>query len=234
MTAENSRILREYIRESLRGGGAKERLAALKEDHWSGDGVEVVVFDAAKLMRFVKGKTKTRSFAEKVLLGARASVVGFGQYGPPPRGKAWGAWEVTRAAGPGYGKIVYGLGYALSPKGLLMPDRSTVSPSAEAAWRKASTTRESLPLDAMPPENRTDTREDDVDSLHDEEGKEFLDRAYRSQGWERTMSDKLFAEGEKTLEALLEEAPEREGLSRRFVEAIFRAGHDLFSSLYNA
>lgn len=48
-----------------------------------------------------------------------------------------GAWEVTKSWGPGLGRIVYDTGYALSPTGILMPDRSSVSKSAQRGWLSA-------------------------------------------------------------------------------------------------
>jgi len=49
-----------------------------------------------------------------------------------------GAWEVNKSWGPGYGKLVYDMGYALSPSGILIPDRTRVSAKAQMGWIKAS------------------------------------------------------------------------------------------------
>jgi hypothetical protein len=48
------------------------------------------------------------------------------------------AWEVTNSVGKGQGKLVYALGFFLSPTRRLMPDRHSVSQDAFAGWAKQS------------------------------------------------------------------------------------------------
>jgi len=96
-----------------------------------------------------------------------------------------GAWEVISSAGPKYGKMVYGVGYALSPNGVLMPDRSSVSTSARGGWTSSFSRGETVgQLDDW--ENpKTPEPEDDC-WVHNEDGAPYLDYAY-SVGSERSM-----------------------------------------------
>lgn len=74
-------------------------------------------------------------------------IVGVAGYGKP-EDPCHGAWAVTSVAGVGYGRILYGLGYNLTPRRRLMPDRFDNTQSAIAAWRGAAGKRlRGLPLD---------------------------------------------------------------------------------------
>jgi hypothetical protein len=124
------------------------------------------------------------------------------QIKPPTGGPCRQAWQVTAVAGKGLGKTLYGLGYALSPSGLLMSDRKNVSPSARAAWTKAyNSGREKLPLDdvSMHDEkgeptwrhtNHTPDPEDDCAAFSEFSG-EQLNYAYKKEGWEDSLLDFL-------------------------------------------
>ena len=61
-------------------------------------------------------------------------------------GPCAGAWEVTGSAGPKYGKLVYAMGYYMSPTGRLIPDRFSLSQDAVLAWSKVDKSS-SIPLD---------------------------------------------------------------------------------------
>lgn len=74
----------------------------------------------------------------------------------------YGAWEVTRSAGPGYGKLVYAMGYHMSPTGKLMPDRTSVSDSAREAWRKANKKSKGLKFDDVNNPKTSDPSDDCV------------------------------------------------------------------------
>jgi hypothetical protein len=194
--------LREYIRLVLSESSAPDfsSLGALVRDTEAGE-KEVVLFKHDSIYRALsrrKGDEDMFDFLKNLIFG---SIVGYGIFSRPDKGEAYGAYEVTHVAGPGLGKIIYGIGYALSPRGLLMPDRHAVSPDAEKAWKKASTERKSLKLDALPPKNKTKNPEDDAE-LHNEKGKEHLDFVYQSQGWERSMANKLISRGEASLKDL--------------------------------
>lgn len=113
-----------------------------------------------------------------------------------------GAWEVIRTAGPGYGKILYGLAYALSPNGILMSDRNSVSKSAYSAWSKLSSKgRKSFELDDIDADSKDKkTPDDDSDdcNVHKIGDKDCggrdpgpLNKAYAAEGWEKSTLDKL-------------------------------------------
>jgi hypothetical protein len=226
------RLLREYVRSVLRESVSTEGYAVITgESFFKPDAVEAVLIDVAKFMSGMQAPPKTSLMTQLDVARAAAmgSVVGYISVGPPESGKAWGAWEVTRSAGRGHGKLLYAIGYALSPKGLLMPDRYSVSDSAINAWQKASKTHDSLQLDPLPPENRTDTKEDDAE-VHDKEGLEFLDRAYKAQGWEKAAVDQMIELGYR-LERMIEK--KLKSKTDYVIGAFLRAGPSLFSKSFN-
>jgi len=228
-------LLKEYVRSVLLESVSTEGLAVfVGEGFFNPDSKEAVLVDlsafkeAMKEIEEIKGKKTLITPLDVAKFAARESIVGYISVGPPTHGKAYGAWEVTRSAGPGYGKLLYAIGYALSPNGLLMPDRSSVSSSARKGWEKASKTHETLPLDPLPPENKTATKEDDSE-VHDEEGYEFLDRVYKAQGWEKGTVDQLIAAG-NSLEASL--AKKFKGKTDSIIGRFLSAGTSLFSKHY--
>lgn len=227
------RILREYVRSVLRESVSTTGYAVITgESFFSPNDIDAVLIDIAKLMAGLRTppKTSLMTQVDAAKTAARESVVGYIRVGHPEEGEAWGAWEVTRAAGKGHGKLLYAIGYALSPNGLLMPDRTSVSPDAENAWKKAAASRDSLKLDNLPPENVTDTPRDDA-RLHDEEGLEFLDRAYKAQGWEKAAVDEMIAAGNR-IESMLEK--KLKSRASAVVGEFLRAGPSLFNRAFNS
>ena len=118
----------------------------------------------------------------------------------------WGASEVSQSVGPDFGKIVYGMGYAMSPHGRLMSDRSEVSKSAMAGWSRAALSRKALKFDNVS-KPKTKPEEDDCSVYRGAKGK-ILNVALESQGWEKAMLDKLVSAGEPILAEALKEAEE--------------------------
>lgn len=225
-------ILREYIRIILKESVSTKGYAIIVgESFFDPDAKEAALIDIDKFMTGMSKPPKTSLMTQFDVAksAAKESVVGYISFGPPKHGQAWGAWEVTRAAGRGYGRLLYSIGYALSPNGLLMPDRVSVSDSAIDAWRKASATRDSLQLDPLPPENKTDTKVDDAE-VHDEEGLEFLDRAYKAQGWEKAAVDEMIDAGNR-LESMIEK--KLKSKTPAVIGAFLSAGHSLFSKTFN-
>ena len=121
-------------------------------------------------------------------------------------GPCYDSAVVSLAAGPGFAKEIYGLGYALSPNGLLSSDRSTVSDEATASWKtvaeKGRKRREfddiSLPVD----QRRTPDFPDDDCKVHKSPEREHLNYAYEAEGWEKGLLSFLTAQHEATLEDL--------------------------------
>ena len=223
-----SNLLREYVRSVLLESVSADGLAVIlgmPPPLWPVGRAAVLIDVAVFNASFEANEKKEHNSIAAVKIAAKESVVGYISCSPPSRGEAWGAWEVTAVAGKGYGKILYSIGYALSPKGRLMPDRSSVSDDARDAWKKASKTHASLELDALPPMNKTDTREDDAE-VHDEEGFEYLDRVYKATGDENDMLNRLLAAGEK-LEADLKK--KFKGKEQQVIGLFLSAGELLFS-----
>ena len=116
------------------------------------------------------------------------------------------AWMVNAIAGPG--RLVYGMAYALSPNGLVVPDRSIVSPSAKDAWRKYAKDAEArgaaFPLDdadhptkgqsAYHDAHHTPDPSDDCYTSHEED---YLNAAYAGRGEEAAMLRRLEAAHDK-------------------------------------
>jgi len=108
---------------------------------------------------------------------------------------------ISLAAGPGFGKEIYGLAYALSPNGLLAPDRGTVSNDATLAWKNAAAKGrarhkfDDWKLKETPP------LEDDC-KMHTDPDKEHLNYAYEAEGWEKGLLKYLSAQHDATLDEL--------------------------------
>ena len=155
-------------------------------------------------------------------------VVGVVQISEPKGAPCRGAWMIRAIAGPG--KIMYGLSYAMSPTGLIVPDRSSVSPSATAAWRGYSakaTSGNMLPLDDAsmhtssgkskgPHPNHTDDPEDDCFTSHDEE---FLNAAYRGPGGEKALLDRLTNNHERAMKMIDAVGDRRDQIEAALIDA---------------
>ena len=123
----------------------------------------------------------------------------------PPAQPCWGAWEVEHAAGPGQGKILYGIAYALSPNGRLMADRRKVSADARDAWKSVAEkgARKYMQFDDF--ENpKTPIKDDDCKVYKGMRGwgKSHLNAAYETEGWENAK----LAELQRSHESMKNEA----------------------------
>lgn len=197
------KLLREYIRNILLEGGAPDSsgVAAIQDN--SSENTVVILFRYDILYKELN-KSRTVDLSIFLANALQKCVVAFGSFGMPEEGKAFGSWQVYNAAGEGYGKILYGMGYALSPSGLLMPDRLSVSPKAANAWYKASQDkkRKAYKLDNLPPNNKTKTTVDDSVLLNKPD-KEYLDYAYGEAGWEESMTKKILRLGDAAIEEVV-------------------------------
>lgn len=96
-------------------------------------------------------------------------------------GPCRGAWQVKRVAGPRYAEVLYGIGFGLSPTGLLAPDRNTVSKKAGRVWeRQMAMGRRALPFDKY-------SAGSFESCLRYRSRAPFLDFAFVAEGWERAM-----------------------------------------------
>ena len=226
---DNFGLLREYVRKILQESVTSpdvSSLGALIQN--SGSEKQVVIFKYDLIYAALSRKKEEEDTFNFLVDNIKKSIVGYGIFGPPDEGNAYGAWEVTHAAAPNLGKILYGIGYAISPSGLLMSDRHQVSFEADAAWKKASKERNHFKLDNLPPNNKTKSTEDDAE-LHDTPGKEHLDYAYESQGWEKSITARLVAQG-KTALIELSDAVNRD--KSAISNAFFAMGTHFFGEQY--
>lgn len=226
---QSTRILREYVRSVLLESKTPDvsSLGIIARNF--GDQKEVVIFKYDVIYSALSRRKSEDNVFDFLIEVINKSVVGYGVFGPPDKGKAYGAWEVTHAAAPGLGKILYGIGYALSPTGLLMPDRHTVSPDAAQAWKKASKERQSLKLDDLPPNNKTKSPNDDAELLN-QPGNDHLDFAYQEQGWEKGMTSRLIAQGKTALKELSSDVDRDEAAIRN---VFISAGTHFFRNQYS-
>ena len=143
-----------------------------------------------------------------------------------PLDPCWDAMSVASIAGPG--KLMYGVAYALSPTGLLISDRDSMTDDAVSAWRRMAvkSTRNRKKLDDIfAPQ--TPEPEDDCTLLADE----FLNYAYESEGWEMETFNSLKSEHERLVKRLTSGAD----VSREAIErCLLAGGHAYFQKQYNA
>ena len=225
----NIRILKEYIQILFELSGSPDisSLGAIVRDYENKK--EVVLFRYDIIYSALSRRKADENVFDFLVSNIRNSIVGYAIFGLPDQGEAYGAWEVTHVAGPGYGKILYAIGYALSPHGLLMPDRNQVSPEASMAWKRASTSRKSLKLDDLPPNNKTKTPNDDA-KLHQRSGQEYLDYAYEEQGWEKGIAARLITQGNAALKEISDDVNRDRGA---ILKAFISMGTHFFRDQYS-
>lgn len=240
------KILKEYIRQLIRESSDDEDyLAAVV---WlEGPRRNAVIYDTRMLERVPKLLHRI----EKDWNGLRQSlcdnvIKGMIDVGPAGGGACNGAWMVYRSAGPQSGKMVYSVGYALSPTGRLMSDRLSVSDSASGAWKKVYGKPEYKKLslddeDAHDPDgtvkydhpHHTDDTSDDCAMYRGKDGSEppekypHLQYAYEGTGEEQALLSMFRLNNENILKELF---PGRE----EEVEGLLRScGGLFFSRNYN-
>lgn len=168
--------LRRLIREVLEPN--KLALYTYPEDSRGRRVIKVVLYSPTEILGDVEKFKKGSFLYDQDDTGI---VKGYARFQEPEH-PCNGAWEVTSIAGPGLGKILYGLGYSLTPNGRLMPDRHYTSKAGKQAWSRASWSRLSgIPLDDEIGSLTPDNPEDDCElqkPLEDEGPDPLLDVAY--------------------------------------------------------
>lgn len=230
------RLLREYIELILQESASKEHgLGAIYSDF--GDQIEIVLFKydgiyAALSKR--KGDEDLVKFLKDIIMN---SAVGYMVLAKPERGEAYGAYEITHIAGSGYGSLLYKLGHALSPNGMLLMDRSkkqsgapNISPDAMSSWKNQLVNRDAHKLDHLPPKNKTKSTKDDAEIVGIE-GKEYLDYVYEPNPDDKVVADKLISKGEAALKELSDDVNRDANVLRH---VFMSAGKNLFSNDYRA
>lgn len=222
------RIYSRLLRESYEG--TAEGLAAYVQRH-GGYAVAVVYRPAILLNSLKRDPGLTQAHDDSVM----AFVQVF-----QPKNPCAGAWEVKIAAGIGYGKILYGVAYALSPEGILMSDRKSVSAKAYKAWSGLQKSgRRSIPLDDAeeddPKKKKTPTDVSDDCNVHKIGDKDCggrdpaaLNYAYESEGWEKGMLEKMESSHKMFMKVLTKMGLDEETIYKNLKES----GMKLFSAQY--
>lgn len=201
-----SSALRQFVRHLIREELQKptgERLALVivgePEDDFLGLGS---MFGGGEKMAVLYDANAVIAEHENLQAALKGAVKGMIQIGRPMN-KCLGAWEVQKSAGQGYGKQLYTVAGALSPKHLIVPDRSQVSDPAKQAWQKQSG-RKRYPLDNIDlpqAQRRTPDDPDDDCQFHDEE---FLNYAYDYSGEGQQLVDQLSSAHEEAAKSLVQ------------------------------
>lgn len=154
-------------------------------------------------------------------------VVGIVQISEPKGAPCRGAWMIRGITGPG--KIMYGLAYAMSPTGLIVPDRSSVSPSARSAWKGYSTKAgrgDVLPLDdadhpakGVDPYHDAHHTSDPMDDCYTSHGEDYLNSAYRGPGGESALLDRLMYNHERAMKLVGANAEKRDEIESALIGA---------------
>lgn len=189
------------------------------------------IYDPGMLVsELEKGKT-----VRKATKAATLGVIIVGSIGEED-GNCNGAWQVKKswARDQGDGRMVYGLGFAMAPDGVLVPDRGSVSSSAGAGWEKVADKDKGFspqPLDnirshdgegrsIVPHPDHTGDPADDCVLLGDK-NRPHLDRSYTHPDREMwlTVADAM----EVNHEAKIKQVSAAFGIERHDIELAVRA-----------
>jgi hypothetical protein len=211
MIRDNMGQLRGLIREILlRESSGGESLAAFIDE--SGSYINITLYDGNALVDVVSSPefeginspSFERVAMKQVMKGVIKIVAPSKNSGP-----CYGAWQVVKANGEGYGRELYGLAYAMSPSGKLISDREQVSDDAIDGWKNAASKRKALPLDNLwhihktPESYHTDDPQDDCRTYSQWPGEKdinHLNFAYEANGSEGAILASLTANHATTLE----------------------------------
>jgi hypothetical protein len=124
----------------------------------------------------------------------------------PYMGNCHGALSINRIAhnkkSPGFGiGILYPIAFAMSPTGMIVPDRTAVKPGAAKAWEKMYSFKKSYPLDDKSKHdqnnnsliNHPNHTADPVDDCITTHTAEYLNSAYEADGSEKALLGRLLA-----------------------------------------
>lgn len=227
---EKDMLLESVYRRILAEGSAPDvsGLAAYVYD--GGDGPAAVVYridDAwAEIQTIKAGRGQGRP---------SPSAVGHVELEALTKGYS-GAYKVGITVGPGIGKVIYGLAFALSPTGKIVSDRWMVSPEARAGYEKALRSgRPATPIDDEEhnPSHfhsaaHTPDPSDDGKLYRGYDGDPVLDMVYGSEGWEKPMLGRLTHEHDNLVQQLT--SSQRQD----FYDALTAGAEKLFSRHYKA
>jgi hypothetical protein len=157
-TMNEKKILKTYIKSVLRENAiavSNDELAAFISDDYGEDEegiISAIIYHPMAILENLETLVSMTNYVEISNWLANNCVKGFIEILESAKdaglGPCYDSAVVNRSAGPGYGKVVYGVGYALSPSGKLAPDRENVSNKAKESWGKAfASSRERVQLD---------------------------------------------------------------------------------------
>lgn len=215
--------LRKIIREEVKKASLLESL-----DDVNTSDIAAVTMDTGKSKTAVVYNVESMITAlGRRMLDDTFKVVGIVQISEPKGAPCRGAWMIRGITGPG--KIMYGLAYAMSPTGLIVPDRSSVSPSARSAWKGYSTKAgrgDVLPLDdadhpakGVDPYHDAHHTSDPMDDCYTSHGEEYLNSAYRGPGGESALLDRLMYNHERAMKLVGASTEKRDEIESALIGA---------------
>lgn len=207
MTNPKNLILVERVMRRLLTEGKEEWLPDIKQlaayvsnNNSVYGGKNVTIYDVNKLFKLM------HLDIQEAAMGA---VVGYISVAPS-KNPCNGAWEVRYSAGPDLGKLVYGMGFALTPNNRLIPDRQYVSDDAYKGWskQKAKSNVEKIPLDNY--KNPTTPDPSDDCAVHgpgdedcDSRDSDPLNHAYVGPSWSKSVLSTLEAAHLETVKKIV-------------------------------
>lgn len=241
------RIYQRLLRESSESPGDTTGFAAFTDLQGSTGERDVTVYDINKLVASLKklrGSSPEPEWSDEDIIDAiRPNVVGYIRINKASNlghGNCYDSWEVQFAAGPRIGKLLYGLGFALTDNGKLTSDRASVSPGAYGRWKKEQGARKTTQEFDNVDEPKTKPTYDDCIVFDDETGP-ILNKAYLEAGWERATLTNLRKQHERVKKYMLDKLKSSDGnplFSPEDVSTIESlipyAGGEFFDSSYSA
>jgi hypothetical protein len=245
---KSGKYLRSFIRQVIlesSGTPSADSLAVYLPELYS-DFATAIIYDTGALLQNLESLQKITfnnpNYLDRVFLIRDVFIEhilkGFLQAGKPLErdGKCNGAWQVFKSAGPGIGKILYSVGYALSPNGQLFPDRGSVSTDAQAAWGKVfGGSRRRKRFDDVKHQHdsindyHTDDPNDDCKIYKGAEAM-YLNHSFESEGWEASVLSQLKANHKETIGKIKQLAPDLDDVEHLLNDA----RNDFFSKHYNS
>lgn len=222
------RILKRLLRES---NASADALAVLSFDK---DGSKVaILYDPIDLLEnlddVLDPDQRARLFED---YGVADIIKGAVSIRPVSKrmGQCRGAWQIAYIAGPGWGHILYPIAQAMSPNGLLTPDRKDVSDDASRAWEKSlKLNRPRLPFDDMEHQHDIEGNEYHTDDPKDDcvvhLGRNHLNWAYEPLGDEAQLLSGLISNHVSTMSKMPADAA-------RAVRDILEEEGDIFVDKY--
>lgn len=130
-------LLRSYIRRVIREASSPEDYLSLAAHVVRGENTASAFIYDPEVIKVIPPELSQEDLRAAFVPGLRGGI----HISEPlaEDGNCNGAWEVTGSWVKNKGsdgRMVYGIAFAMSPTGILMPDRTSVSPSARGGWNR--------------------------------------------------------------------------------------------------